>query len=133
MSNWGEIVNGELGKPFKWGGRGSDAYDCWGLVLRVYELLGRQVPRSLTWTSNTPDGVMDELVAELTSSHWERTTTPQPGDILATGLGLGVHHVGVVTPFGILHTVKKHGVVVASEPVMRKLGYQHFEYYKWAA
>lgn len=132
MTNWGEIVNGELGKPFQWGGRGEDAYDCWGLVIRVYGLLGRPVPRSLTWTSESPEGVMDEMVSELKTRSWEKTENPVPGDILATGLGHRVHHVGVVTPFGILHTVKKHGVVVTSEAVLRSLGYQHFEYYRWA-
>lgn len=133
MSNWGEIVNGELGKPFEWGGRGADAYDCWGLVIRVYELLGRPVPRSLTWTSRTPDGVMQEVLEELKTTHWEKTLTPAPGDVLALRVGQQVQHVGVVTPFGILHTVRKHGVVVTSEPILRTLGYQHFEYYKWAA
>ena len=133
MSNWGEIVNGELGKPFKWGGRGSDAYDCWGLVIRVYELLGRHVPRSLTWTSSSTEAITESHLEALAVSSWERTESPGPGDVVSIGSRLPSHHVGVVTPFGILHTVKKHGVVVTSEAALRSLGYQHIEYYKWVA
>src|SRR3990167_3147116 len=33
-----------LGKPFEYGGRGPDTYDCWGLCMEIYKRLGIQLP-----------------------------------------------------------------------------------------
>ena len=135
MPNWGEIVNGEIGKPFVWGGRSDDAYDCWGLVLRVYRLLGWPHPGD--WAS--PDEaartacVADIMEREFRGSDWVRVEHPSPGDVAALSTRTKLHHVGVVTPFGIMHTNRRHGVVVASEATLKALGYKTVEYYRWAA
>ena len=33
-----------VGKPFEYGGRGPDTYDCYGLVREVFERVGKQMP-----------------------------------------------------------------------------------------
>ena len=37
-----------LGKPFEYGGRGPDAYDCWGLCMEIYKRLGIQLPDGIS-------------------------------------------------------------------------------------
>lgn len=130
---WEEIVKGELGKPFLWNGRGDDAYDCWGLVMRVYRLLGRPGLVSWSWADEGKGAVAEVLEGEFGSPQWHRTDSPVPGDV-ATLSGNGrPHHVGVVTPFGILHTTKRHGAVVAKESALKAVGYKMIEYYSWVA
>lgn len=133
-ANWGEIVNGELGKPFVWGGRSDDAYDCWGLVLRVYRLLGWPNPGD--WTSPEDGAAVTACVArvmerEFHGCDWVRVEHPRPGDVAALSTHTKLHHVGVVTPFGVLHTNRRHGVVVAKEAVLKAIGYRTVEYYRW--
>lgn len=131
MSNWGEIVNGELGKPFVWNGRTDAAYDCWGLVLRVYRLLGRPSPGDWTAPDEGVSCVTRIMEREFRGSDWIKVEHPLPGDVAAMSSHEKFHHVGVVTPFGIMHTNRRHGVVVAKEAVLKALGYRTVEYYRW--
>lgn len=133
MANWGEIVNGELGKPFVWNGRADDAYDCWGLVLRVYRLLGWPNPGDWMAGDEGVACVARIMEREFRGSDWVRVEHPVPGDIAALSTHEKLHHVGVVTPFGIMHTNRRHGVVVAKEAALRAVGYRHVEYFRWAA
>ena len=38
------LINAYIGKPYKYGARGPDAFDCWGLVLALRAALGLPVP-----------------------------------------------------------------------------------------
>lgn len=42
-------LNEQLGKPYKWGATGPDAYDCSGLAQAAYASVGIAIPRT-TWT-----------------------------------------------------------------------------------
>lgn len=63
----------QLGKPYEWGGVGPDSFDCSGLV--GYAITGRYERR---WTT--------EDMAD-----WERTSSPEPGDICVTRTHAGVY------------------------------------------
>ena len=132
---WEALVSGELGKPFQWGGRGEDSYDCWGLILRAYALLGKPAPPS--WSPEEEGEAASRecaaqfLGAEMAGPHWVPTQDPQPGDVVAMGSGGRVHHVGLVTPFGVMHTTRRHGVVIAKPVVLKAAGYTTLEHYRW--
>ncbi len=74
------VARAYLGRPYRWGARGPDAFDCSGFVGRVYEELGVALPRTTRelWTSLTP------------------VSEPQPGDLVFFSFsGNGVDHVGI--------------------------------------
>jgi cell wall-associated NlpC family hydrolase len=40
------FAEGQLGKPYQWGGTGPDAFDCSGLVMEAYRAAGINIPRT---------------------------------------------------------------------------------------
>ncbi|MGO9082076.1 MAG: C40 family peptidase [Streptosporangiaceae bacterium] len=79
-------AEGQLGKPYLWGGTGPDAFDCSGLVMEAYLAAGIDIPRTSQqqWT-------------------WGPRISPsqvQPGDLVffagADGTPTSPGHVGLV-------------------------------------
>lgn len=137
--DWKTIVDSLRGKPFKWGTRGPDEYDCWGIVLAVFDALGKDLPGN--WLVGTEDNRYRRLQArviinsESSSYNWMRVEKEiaKPGDVVAMSPNGALEHVGVLTPFGILHANEKHGAQLAKrESDLRNEGYQRIEYYRWA-
>lgn len=95
MDWWSEYV----GLPFQDGGRGPQAYDCWGLVVRVYQdRLGIALPsygeisaRDLARIARAMEAGKDD--------GWQVIETPQALDVALMRSGRGgqrVVHVGVM-------------------------------------
>lgn len=133
MISWDDIISAELGKRFQFNGRSEDAYDCWGLVLRVYRALDRPFPGDWTADMEGPRTAIKIISREVSGGDWQRVEHPEFGDIAGLSTHARIHHVGVVTPLGILHTTEKHGVVVASPAKLRAIGYKILGYFRWAA
>ena len=127
---WEQIIMTLVGTPFEWGARGPRTQDCWGLVLRALELA--DLPRPGEWAVDTPEeacGIMEEQSKQ---KEWARVQDPLPGDVVAMSSRRRIHHIGLLTPYGVLHTTRKFGAVVSSERDLRQAGYQRIEYYRWA-
>lgn len=102
MSWWAGLV----GVPFADGGRGPHAYDCWGLVRRIYaEQLGVELPaygeisaKDLARIARAMDGGKDD--------GWQECG-PEPMAVVLMRSGRGgrrVVHVGVmVDSFKMIH------------------------------
>jgi cell wall-associated NlpC family hydrolase len=129
---WLPVVEGLVGKPFQWGARGPDAYDCWGLVTAALQGVGLPVPPDLM---KAEDGVKDTtrtLESEIATPLWVRQGTPQPGDVVALSTHRLIHHLGLWTPWGVLHTLERCGAVVNQLTQLRMMGYSRIEFYRWA-
>lgn len=137
-TEWGDLVQPLIGKPFVWGSRGPGAFDCWGLVLWVLRGLGKPSPGDWQPDSGTPEQeatrqreeALDQGARMVTD--WRHTLSPRPGDITLLSTKRRIHHAGVVTPFGVIHATKGVGVVLSSEASLRAHGYRRIEYYTWA-
>lgn len=132
MRDWQEIIHELVGKPFVMNGRGPENYDCWGLILRVIEL--RKMPFPGDWT--VPENCQNEFIVstfetESKRSMWKQSDQPISGSIVALSTHKRIHHVGIQTPFGVLHTVRKLGAIIETELMLRFSGYQRIEYYRW--
>lgn len=108
-----------VGRPYSPGGRGPDAYDCWGLVRAVYEdrfdialpiLPGISVESALT---------ISRTIGEEAAAHWREVGNPFEGCVVAMSQRSAYHHVGIHIGNGILHCWDNQNVVVDT---MRKLG-----------
>jgi hypothetical protein len=130
---WRAAIVPLVGKPFVWGGRGPDAYDCWGAVLALYVALGYSEPIEAAVTDvSDVIATIRTIKQEMDSARWERVEVPEPLDMVALSPNKIVSHVGVVTPFGILSSTKQLGVTVDDAPRLKIL-YQRLEYYRWVA
>lgn len=129
--NWDKALNDLVGAPFVWGGRGeSGGYDCWGLTVEVLRQMGVNI--TLEFSPRTPRDVVGLIDEQTSGPGWTKVDSPEVGDVAVLGNANNRHHVGVVTPFGILHTLRKVGAVIQQPLDLRFQGYRLIEYYRWA-
>lgn len=129
-TEWIKIINHLVGSPFEWGGRGPVAYDCWGLVIEVLRIAGHPIPGY--WIAHDQARAAKIMEEQVALSSWSLVSgSPEPFDVAAMSRNRVVHHVGIVTPFGILTTTKELGAVHESEAKLRQQGHQRLEYYRW--
>lgn len=92
-----EVLLDLIGKPFQWGGRGPEAYDCYGLVLEVYRRKGYKLP---DFQSPEDRRRVLGLVDDAKPSFIE--VSPEPGAIVLMNLEPYGAHVGLLLPYGRL-------------------------------
>jgi cell wall-associated NlpC family hydrolase len=112
MSGW---LSAYVGRPWREGASGPEAYDCRGLVLAVQRSVwGREVPALIQpGTAITSDALRSVR-------HWAPADdSPQPGDVLLLH-SRGGPHVGIFVLAGrALRVLHAHGSVVAGRQVGR--------------
>lgn len=102
-----------IGAPFRDGGRGPDAYDCWGLVREVYKRYGVELPDYQGCCYDFVrfyEGFLEER------PRWVRHEPPDIHIPAVAAIRFNapvVNHVGVYVCDGkFLHTREKTGVVL---------------------
>lgn len=122
---------GYLGAPFVWGGRGPDGYDCWGLVAVVRERLGQPVPdwSEVIYPDAKQAGAI--LAAKAETPDWLAVAEMAPGDIIALSTHRRVHHVGIASPWGVLHAARGYGAVHQEPADLRRTGYRLIQPYRY--
>lgn len=129
MATWEVVVRGLVGTPFRWKGGGAGGLDCWQLVQEATRRLGLPVPPDYDYqVISDVEGVIQ---AEKEAPQWVRQDSPQPGDVVGLSSRERLHHIGILTPYGILHTTRKLGACIMPEASLRSSGYQRIEYYRW--
>ena len=124
---------GFLGAPFVWGARGP-AYDCWGLVTAARARLGAPVPDDWGVGNNDTAAAMAVMAREAGNPNWQAVALEAmaAGDIVALSSHRRIHHVGLATPWGVLHAARGFGVVLQSLAALRRSGYRLIVPYRYA-
>jgi hypothetical protein len=123
------LVNHFVGVPYARGGRDMEALDCWGLVLLIYEIVGRATPTH--WNLETPPtraSIVRAMRDRDGRDGWPvKTQQPQALDLIADIRG---GHIGLWIPGGyVLHAKQGVGVVCELEHVFR-INHPHSEFYQ---
>lgn len=122
-----ELLGSMVGKKYVENGRGPDEYDCYGLVLRLGELYGVELPE----LSYTMDYVDRDTVANANRSQFIRVELPEFGDIIALRVGKFVTHVGwMVDRTRFIHTTKATGAVITRVDSIKYIN-RIEGYYRW--
>lgn len=138
MMGWEPLVKSLIGKPFLWNGRGPEAFDCWGLVEHVLDQRGIPHPciRLSVLAESYAEATIESsryMQQHVSDARWQRTDDLEVGAVLALSSHRRIHHVGIVTPFGVLHTTPAHGAILQSVAQLKASGYQRIEGYRWVA
>ena len=117
-----------IGKPFRWGARGPDAYDCWGLARSVMEQYGYKIPDYLYEPEDHAGIAKLVQYVEANNPLWVPTDDPIPGDLVMMGPTPRLQHAGVLTEEGLIHTSLRYGVLI--QPLRRTI-YRCTRSYRW--
>lgn len=114
-----------IGKPFAWGGRGPDSYDCYGLVSEMLSRCGQSCP-----DYRSPDCAA--LVAPIITSveHQWTPCEPRRGAIALMQFARSMHVAFILDNRRLIHTWEGAGGVLVeplSEWRKRIKGYYFFE------
>lgn len=108
-----ELYNDLIGKPFLWGGRGPDAYDCWGLCAEIYRRLNKDMP-DINSPPNSGAGATDRLV-QIEKARFIKIGAPEPFCLVIFKITPPfVSHIGVVLNDAghFIHIHRRHNVCV---------------------
>jgi cell wall-associated NlpC family hydrolase len=124
------FAEGQLGKPYQWGGTGPDAFDCSGLVMAAYRAGGINIPRTSqaqwAWGPQIPPSqVQPGDLVFFAGSDGTVTTPGHVGLVIGGGLMIEAYAIGFplrVAPYGGRDPVgfsrpwAHRGVVLAAGP-----------------
>jgi cell wall-associated NlpC family hydrolase len=118
-----------IGKPFKWHGRGPDAYDCIGLLMEIYRRQGIFLP---DYKSNELPAA-NAIDIGTAAMSWARSDWPFPGAAILLKMHPNlVTHVGVIVDERrFIHTLEQMNGVHLDEfrsPLWQK---RTAGYYRW--
>lgn len=134
MMDWDAFERQVIGKPFAWNARGPDAYDCWGLVRAGLEQAGL-LPFVEDWW--IPEGrrltaPVEILTEQFGGPRWALQERPEAGDVVVMSTHQRIHHIGLLTPSGVLQATQSLGVFRCPLGALRAQGYRRVECYRWA-
>lgn len=129
--NWIESL---IGKPWRLGARGPEAFDCYGLVVWIYRTqLGKRLD-SLE-SLNVADLASVLRAVESQDRHWRELAKPEHLCLVGMSTHTRIHHVGVWLDFEggkVLHAMEG-GTVVAQKVVsLKSAGFRTFKFYRKA-
>lgn len=122
-----------IGKPWVYGAKGPDFYDCWGFVCHVqsskYGIETLLVESPKTWTE-----ARDQIKNHPERQRWLQVETPVDGDVVLMARNKIPVHVGVVIiandRIGILHCAQGCGVVFQSKKELAVSGWGSMTYFR---
>lgn len=129
MSHWAEKY---IGKPWVFGGRTAEAFDCWGLLVQVYrERYAYELPGHPNVNFREFFRIMNETIKR--EMEWERVSKPFEGCAVAIGGTELFHHVGIYLEANgglILHCSDMSRTVAQTPAAMKSAGLSRLAYFK---
>lgn len=109
--HWAEEL---IGRPYRAGGQGPDAFDCWGVVRWVMaHRFGRELP-AIPIDASDLRAILTAFRDHPERQRWSLVASPAEGDCVLLRQSRHPIHVGVwlsVDGGGVLHAVEANGVV----------------------
>ena len=130
MSHWAALY---VGKPYRLGARGPDAYDCWGLLLDVYQRQFGIVLPTLPGISAATAVKISREIDLASKEEWDEVQTPFDGCAVAMSQSKAYHHVGIFVEADgskILHASDNYRVVIESTKRIALRGFRKIAYFK---
>lgn len=122
--------------PIAWraGAQGPDAFDCWAffrMIQRVH--FGIEVPM-IHVDANSATQMHDAFRNPVNYDGWHAVRSPVEGDAVLFLGGDDEDHIGTWLDAnfgGVLHCMRKSGVVFTRQEVVRRIGWGRIAFYRW--
>lgn len=130
MMHWASEL---IGRPYKLGAQGPDAFDCWGFVRYafIHHLGVPDMPQVHVGESNNFSTIRDS--AAKSGWHPVATRSPLENDVVLMDSFIG-KHIGLVAKanhkLGVLHCVEGVGVTFNEFYQLRSLGFKNLTYWR---
>lgn len=122
-----------LGRAWKLGAQGPEAYDCWSLLRHVErEVFGRVLPQVVLPEKTGPDRIAEILSSHPKRSLWRQAAAPSHGGGVEMTSVRAPLHVGVWLDLDgglVLHCAQGAGVSLDSLLNLKALGWSRFRFY----
>ena len=106
------LLNELIGKPYKDGGRGPDAYDCWGIAIEVHRRLGIEIP-DFDISAMACEQIHNLVIDQSYLANWREIRTPiVPCIILFKAHPRFIQHVGTYIGAGRFLHIRNYGVSI---------------------
>lgn len=129
-------VNDLVGRKYALGGRGPDAFDCWGLLMHVFrDQRGIDLPDWNRGAVTRREVIMARQDAGAAFHGGDIASVvehPEDWDVALVERPAGLWHAGLVIGHGVLHASSGHGVVF--EPRGRfqdSNGLKYVRFWRW--
>lgn len=122
-----------IGKAWTPGGRGPDAFDCWGLVMFWHKkTTGLDLPDFPTDAENNLAVTKTFEVERKKRMVWDRLETPEPGCVVTMGKNKLICHAGVfIGGEMVLHCSQTSSMVVAQTVDQLRRQWSKIIFYKY--
>lgn len=129
------VIEPLLGRPYRRGAKGPDAFDCWSLVQHLQrELAGREVMSAPDVPPEKVRSLKDYVAAHPARSQWKRVPRPVHLCVIEMAHHINPFHVGVYleTERGlVVHCTPGIGVTIDPLLVLRAAGWRQFYFNDW--
>jgi len=127
-----DYINEVVGKPWRAGATGADAYDCWGLVVDSYRRIdGIKLPPLESYSKLDLVNGINEAMAV---GKWHKLNEPIDGCVIACFKGGKLDHVGRYFFGEMLHSrgkVDSDGEVCMWTMELTARQFDKLEFYAW--
>jgi hypothetical protein len=120
-----------IGKPYRVGARGPDAFDCWGLVMACCPWM----PDDWADEDMAVRKIIRVIEGQMRDDRWERVGEPCAGAVAIFGTGGRATHTGLLWPVSggvrVVHALQGVGVITQTLSAMQRMGLNLKGAYLW--
>lgn len=131
------IINGLVGKPYRLGAQGPEAFDCYSTARHLQErLFGRAMPAFAMPGMAGRMAIAAAITAHPERGRWRELAGPADGAIVTLARQTCGYHLGTwLAEDGglIVHAIEEAGVVADTVATLEAVGWRRFRYHLPAA
>ena len=127
------IINGLVGTPYRQGGQGPDAVDCYAATrILQRELFGRDMPPFRMPAEAGRTAIAAAIAVSPERGRWREVAAPVDGAIVTMARNLQGYHMGtwLAEDGGIIvHAIEECGVVADTLQTLAAVGWRRFRFH----
>lgn len=129
-----ELVQNNLGKPWRVGTNGPDAFDCWGWAQFVQHNGFHRYIETISEPPANPRELIEFVKNHAARKSWREVSKPVHGGLVELAHNTRPFHIGVYLDIdggGITHAAPRIGVTFDTVLALRAAGWRRFTFHEY--